>query len=127
MSLFSRAKDSVLLKFKSANLQNTAQEYWSKCENSFIGADELYVNQEKIILNHFAPNLNTSDEIIDIGCCDGRFSLLISQMCKRIDAFDLSEAMIEKAIAQAKGNNIDNINFWSQNIDDLSIEKNMTT
>lgn len=103
--------------------QQIASSFWEACENSYVSSEDLYKNQEKALMELFIPKLTNNDEVLDIGCSNGRFTFLTSKYCKSIDAFDLSQSLIHFAKTMAENNNIMNVNFSVGNITELSSEK----
>jgi 2-polyprenyl-3-methyl-5-hydroxy-6-metoxy-1,4-benzoquinol methylase len=53
-------------------------------------------------------NIKPNSIILDVGCEEGRNSIFLTEQGHKVDAFDLSEAGIEKvkSIAAAKGLNV---------------------
>lgn len=103
--------------------QKIASNFWESCDNSYVSSEDLYNNQEKALMELFIPKLTNNDEVLDIGCSNGRFTFLASKYCKSIDAFDLSQSLIDFAKTTAENNNIMNVNFSIGNITELSSEK----
>ena len=59
----------------------------------------------------FYKNLKPNSYILDVGCGEGRNSIFLTEHGHKVDAFDLSEAGIEKAKAIAVDKGLD-INFF---------------
>ena len=110
-------------KKKEAEVQKIANSYWEASKNSYIGAEELYIKQEEVLLRLFAPKISKNDRILDIGCSNGRFTFLINKQCRSVDAFDLSPHLIRQAEEQAKKADITNIEFAVRDIRHLQTEK----
>ncbi len=68
--------------------------------------------------HHFSPN----SHILDVGCGEGRNSIFLTKQGHTVDAFDLSEAGVEKAkfIAEQKGLNV---NFFICDLGEFAFEK----
>jgi len=60
--------------------------------------------------------------ILDVGCGEGRNSIFLATKNHIVDAFDLSEAGIEKAKSIAQNMNL-KIKFWAQDIKDFNFDK----
>jgi len=73
-------------------------------------------------LGKYANLIQNNSIILDVGCGEGRNSIYLAKLNHNVEAFDLSEAGIEKArtIAQSIGLNI---KFWVQDIKDFTFEK----
>lgn len=116
-------KDSFTNKKREVKYQRIAHSYWKSCKNSYIGSEDLYIKQEKAIIKLFIPKISENDQILDIGCSNGRFTFLISKHCQTVDAFDLSPSLINLAQNQAKKDGIENINFNVKDIRNLNTIK----
>lgn len=70
----------------------------------------------------FYQNLKPNSHILDVGCGEGRNAIFLTEHGHTVDAFDLSEAGIEKAkvIANNKGLSI---NFFVCNLGDFVFDK----
>ncbi len=106
-----------------ADYQKIASSYWEASENSYIGAEELYIKQEEALIRLFVPKLSEHDQVLDIGCSNGRFTFLIYQHCQNVDAFDLSPRLIRLAKERSEQDGARNINFTVQDLQDLRTEK----
>lgn len=107
----------------TSKYQKIANDYWQSSDNSYLAPDELYINQEKALLELFVPRISKDDIILDVGCSNGRFAFLVSKYCKTIDAFDLSPSLINLAQALSHEEHISNINFNIADIRDLKTDK----
>ncbi len=110
-------------KKREVEYQKIANSYWKSCENSYIGSEELYIKQEKALIKLFIPKISEVDQVLDIGCSNGRFTFLVSKHCQTVDAFDLSPNLINSARDQAEKDGIENINFNVKDIRNLKTEK----
>ncbi len=73
-----------------------SQKFWQGCTNSYLAADDYYQRQEEALrklLKKIAPLENT----LDIGCGDGRFTMVISEYSRQVCGIDLSPMLIEQA------------------------------
>lgn len=108
---------------KETKYQKTASSYWKSSRNSYIGSEEIYTKQDSALTRLFIPKISKYDQLLDIGCSDGRFAFLIYRHCKSIDAFDLSPHLIKSAKDHAEKYGVKNINFTVQDLRDLKTEK----
>ena len=70
----------------------------------------------------FAHLLQAPSLVLDVGCGEGRNSIFLTTQGHTVDAFDLSEAGIEKAKGIAKDMGL-NINFWQQDLAGFVFQK----
>ena len=73
-------------------------------------------------VNEYAHILDSSSLILDVGCGEGRNAIYLATQNHTLEAFDLSEAGIEKAKSIADSMNL-KIKFWSQDLADFEFEK----
>ena len=70
----------------------------------------------------FYINFKPNSIILDVGCGEGRNSIFLTEQGHKVDAFDLSEAGIEKAKAIAVEKGL-NVNFFVCDIADFIFDK----
>jgi cyclopropane fatty-acyl-phospholipid synthase-like methyltransferase len=99
--------DAIL---KPGRAQKISKAFWTNCENTHLGANELYDLQEASINKHLVPLLDAEKSVLlDVGCGDGRFAVQLAPHCKRVDAIDISASQIGQVDIRAKELNIKNI------------------
>jgi ubiquinone/menaquinone biosynthesis C-methylase UbiE len=106
--------------------QPPARVWWSK-QKDWKAKDVTplrYERLSKFIMEKFAPYLQPDYIVCDMACACGDFSFLIADKVKQIEAFDLSEGMINTAKNIAKRKNINNIAFMSADAVQIKLEEN---
>jgi len=79
------------------------------------------VNQKMINQALELLDLNSEDIVLDLFCGIGNFTLPIAQFCKHVVGVEGDAGAIEMAQHNAKLNNIDNTEFYTENLfDDIS-------
>lgn len=83
-----------------------AHEYWKNCACTFLASDPEYYNRQELALRRLLGNLDCSaGSALDVGCGNGRFSMVIADFVQQVFAFDLSNNLIhqaQKSATQAK-------------------------
>jgi len=80
--------------------------------------------QEKIFLfKKLDSILKQNFSLLELGCGYGRWSFPLSSCVKKIDAYDYCQEYINLAEQYAKKNNIKNINFICNSVEDLVLNK----
>jgi len=64
-------------------------------------------------------DLNSSDIVLDLFCGLGNFSLPMAKFCSKVLGVEGSKNMVERAYMNAKANNIENVDFYAANLDDV--------
>lgn len=55
-----------------------------------------------------------NEKVLDVGCADGRFTLLVAPYFQKVVAIDLSPGMLESAIKLQRDKHVNNVNFEEQ-------------
>lgn len=72
----------------------------------------FYINQKLVNLAIQLLDLNNNDNVLDLFCGLGNFSLPIARYSKHVTAVEGSNDMVERGKMNAKFNNINNIDFF---------------
>jgi len=81
-----------------------------------------FTKKQTIDLKEYAHIIHDRSLVLDVGCGEGRNSIFLAAQNHVVDAFDLSQAGIEKAKKIAEGMKL-NIKFWSQDLASFEFEK----
>jgi len=73
-------------------------------------------------LNEYVHILNEPLLVLDVGCGEGRNSIFLASKNHTVDAFDISEAGINKAKSIAANMNL-HVNFWVKNLAEFEFTK----
>lgn len=91
---------------------SAARKYWSGCSCSLLASDPTYYDrQENVLRTCFMPAIGNHEVALDVGCGNGRFSMVIGEWASKIDALDISSTLIEEGRRVANEKKIKNINF----------------
>ena len=91
--------------------QRKAKEFWQKSETTFLVRNEYYERVEKIISSDVGDIVEDCKSMRDVGCGNGRFTLLFAKVIDQIRAYDLSKSLISSAKKSSDKQNISNIRF----------------
>mgnify|MGYP001170454413 CR=1 FL=1 len=91
--------------------QQNAKEYWQKSETTFLVRNEYYERVEKIINSDVLDVVEDCKSMLDVGCGNGRFTLLFANVIDQIWACDLSKSLISSAKKSSDKQNISNVQF----------------
>ncbi len=112
-----RAGDDSSPSFQSNHDQQVKSDtYWVNAKTTYLAPKEYYDKREEI-LKRTMQDLPHLDNIIDIGCGDGRFTNLFARFAKNVSAYDISPILIDQAIATAKEEGINNVEFAALEVD----------
>lgn len=77
-------------------LQNLSDTYWKSAQTTYLAAADYYDRQEEALRSLLAE-LPGLEEGLDIGCGDGRYTLVAAGFDIRMTGLDLSANLIELA------------------------------
>lgn len=86
-----------------------ANTYWTNSTNTYLAAPEYYDRQESEVKRLLAQ-FPLFEKGLDVGCGDGRFTLVIASYVRHITGIDISDSLIEQAKQRtftAKKNNVE--------------------
>ncbi|GJE13884.1 methyltransferase domain-containing protein [Methylobacterium longum] len=102
--------------------QSAASAFWMACNNTFLASPEYYMRQEAILQAHVLPLIETTWSILDIGCGNGRFTLLMAACANSVRGFDLSRKLVDQARAEAARRGIANARFDQRDLSEYRDE-----
>ena len=73
-------------------------------------------------ISDFFINIKQGKTVLDVGCGEGRNSIYLAEIGHFVDAFDISEAGVNKAKRIAEKKNL-TLNLWSQDLANFQFEK----
>lgn len=89
-----------------------AREYWRSSSNTFLASDPSYYDrQEQALRQSIIPLLGRVESAVDIGCGNGRFSLVLAEHASHVRAIDISPTLIEEAAHAATHAGVTNVSF----------------
>ena len=104
------------MKDQSQFWSDTAQKYSKKP----VPSQENYEQKLKLTQDLFKPEM----KILEIGCGTGTTALIHSPFVKEIIATDFSDKMIEIATTKAAAQNISNVVFKRESVEDMDYPEN---
>ena len=88
-----------------------ASKYWATCSNTFLADADYYEKCEVVLRQELLSRIGSVNRILDLGCGNGRFTLLLAATGRTVDAFDLSPTLIEQARQSAREHDVKNVRF----------------
>jgi 2-polyprenyl-3-methyl-5-hydroxy-6-metoxy-1,4-benzoquinol methylase len=98
--------------------QKKSNSYWASSTTTFLAPPKYYVAKEHV-LTSIVTSLPQSATAIDIGCGDGHFTRLIAKNVDRVEAYDLSQLLINKAKENAIKHSASNIDFITCDVSEI--------
>ena len=85
--------------------QNKSKSYWKNAQTTYLASEDYYLSQE-VGLTKLLGTIGTVDKAIDLGCGDGRFTIIASKYCRTIEGLDINPSLIARAksVAEHKKN-----------------------
>lgn len=98
----------------------TEKPFW---ENGYSNDNvSTFAKRPSLDVLEFFQDIEPGKTVIDVGCGEGRNSIYLAELGHNVDAFDLSEAGVNKAKKIADNKNI-SLNLWVQDLADFKFNK----
>jgi SAM-dependent methyltransferase len=78
-----------------------SREYWRTAKTTFLTSPEFYDKQAQLYVDTFIPELGHLDLTIDLGCGNGRFTEMLSQVSNATIGVDVGPRLLTEARASA--------------------------
>jgi SAM-dependent methyltransferase len=98
--------------------QVSSETYWKNCNNTYLAPPEY--ESKEAILGEVLARQPMFINGIDIGCGDGRFTLVLAKYVNEITGYDISQSLVEKAREAAATGNIGNVRFVVQELETIA-------
>lgn len=100
----------------------TRVEKWRKVARNWL-ADYADKRARDFVLGVVTKivRLDESAKVLDIGCGPGKWSMIFAKRCSSVTAIDLSQNMISLAMANAKKESLENLNFYVMDVSTLNL------
>jgi 2-polyprenyl-3-methyl-5-hydroxy-6-metoxy-1,4-benzoquinol methylase len=89
----------------------TARRFWQTCSNSFVTNPEYYETCERVLRSEILPRLGRSQRLLDVGCGNGRFTLVLAASARTVEGIDLYPNLIAEARATAAARSAKHVRF----------------
>jgi len=76
--------------------QIKSKSYWTNAQTTYLASEEYYLSQE-VGLTTLLGIVGIVDKAIDLGCGDGRFTIVASNYCGTIEGVDINPSLIARA------------------------------
>ncbi len=101
----------------SSDLHHQSREYWTSVTTSYLGTAAYYDAQEKVlrqVLASYAP----FPSALDLGCADGRFTLVAAEHADYVLGVDLNPMLIQQARDRVQATQGGRIGFRVEAVDE---------
>jgi len=98
--------------------EQDSDEYRAIFESTNLASLDSY--EKEAILDEALQRFPIFENAIDISCGDGKFTMYIAKHANRVLAYDMSSAIIDKAIRTANASGVTNVTFFSQEIENIA-------
>ncbi len=96
---------------KRISRHSRSQAYWKKATTTFLAPPEYYDRQEAIMRESLFPRLPDGGAVLDIGCGNGRFTLLFAERARSVLGIDISPSLVAEATKIAAERNRANVEY----------------
>ena len=98
--------------------QSTSECYWQCASDTYLAPSDYY-DRKEAILKEVLAGLARFGSVIDIGCGDGRFTLMMADRAVDVMGYDISQSLVEKAREAATRQNIRNVRFLTEELESI--------
>jgi 2-polyprenyl-3-methyl-5-hydroxy-6-metoxy-1,4-benzoquinol methylase len=102
-----------------------ALQYWKNCSDTFLASPDYYDRCEQELQGCILPRIGRVQRLLDAGCGNGRFTLVLARAAKSVDAYDVSAPLIKLAREAAKSAHIRNIRFRVRDIENFAAQESI--
>lgn len=96
----------------------SAHQYWKDCSCTFLAADPTYYDRQEAALRGLLQRIGPAPERgLDVGCGNGRFSIVLAGLVRQVTAFDLSQTLIQEARESARALQVENVEFQLRDLE----------
>ncbi len=101
------------------------EKIWNKIQkyDTNINAPHLSSQQRDMIERLFIPRLQNSDALCDLACASGEWSRFVSTYVQQIDAYDISQTLIDTAKKTSEEFGFNNINYFCADLAEVELTK----
>jgi SAM-dependent methyltransferase len=101
--------------------QASSENFWQKSNCTYLAPSDYY-DRKEVILGNVLLQQPRFNKAIDIGCGDGRFTLILAKYADDVTGYDISPILVEKAkAASIIGNSgIGKTGFVNQEIETIA-------
>lgn len=110
--------DIRVRRFPKDALHGKAREYWSGATDTYLATPDYYDRQEEALREVVARH-GPWKTAVDVGCGDGRYTLVIAEKAERVTACDISPKLIEQARQQAHAKGATNVDWRVESLDEV--------
>ena len=105
------------------NLHEQVQSHWRNTDDTFIVDNDYYDHVDEVLTREVIPLLRPDHTVLDAGCGNGRFTLLLAKQAATASAYDLSPKLIEQARETARGLGVTNVRFEVNDVQAASVQE----
>lgn len=102
---------------KDAQIQS--ESYWKSATSTYLAPADYY-DQKQLILGDVLSTLPRFNNVIDIGCGEGKFTFQLAEYADKVTGYDINPALSERGNSTAKERGLLNVQFIAQEIEDIS-------
>lgn len=82
-------------------LQKRSEAFWQKAGNSYLAPSQAVYQAREMALREALEKIGRVRRAIDVGCGDGRFTLLLTKSAEQVEGYDISVPLIQEANSAA--------------------------
>jgi 2-polyprenyl-3-methyl-5-hydroxy-6-metoxy-1,4-benzoquinol methylase len=91
-------------------VQRESDEFWRTSTTTYLAPPEYYDRRQRLI-EELMPDLGPVATAVDVGCGDGRFTLVLARYAKSVVGYDIAPDLIAQARTTAAAVGADHVAF----------------
>ncbi len=93
-----------------------ARAYWERSTNTYLAPPDYYRMQGELF-SDLLRRLGPWENVLDVGCGDGRYTLMLADHARRVTGCDISPSLIQQARAGAAAHGRGDISYRVEALD----------
>jgi 2-polyprenyl-3-methyl-5-hydroxy-6-metoxy-1,4-benzoquinol methylase len=112
----------LMLSKQFPRLQQRSESFWRQAGNSYLAPSPAVYEAREQALREALAKIVPVQRAMDVGCGDGRFTLLLGDAAEHVYGYDISEPLISEAKQQALRDSSGRFEFHLAELEEVPIE-----
>lgn len=105
-----------------SRLQGRSEDFWRQAGNSYLASSPEVYQRRELALNEALAKIGPVQRAVDVGCGDGRFTMLLCQVAREVVGFDIADQLIASARAKAAQAGQSGVSFELAELEEVPVD-----